>query len=322
MELGPILRAMRRNKVRFGLIVLEIALTLAIVANCVTMILEARTQDDAAVRLRRRRTSCCVRSTPVRARLPRGRLPRQRAARGPGGRCARRRACARRPTPASCPGRAAAARPRCAPAGTKGEMLRTQIYTADEATLDTLGVQVTEGRGFTARGDGARHPAPARALRQPSARRAPDGLPRDKFTPGRGHQPRLRQAGLRRGLAARQAAGGLGRRPVPGDRRHRRLLQPLRLAHPRVRGLLRQPPAQLRGRGAATSSAPSPARPRRWPRRWRTRLLAANGGRNVSVRTLDEVKAQYFGRQRIAVHADERGGRPAGARHLARHRRA
>src|SRR5439155_9874694 len=38
MEFGPILRAMQRNKVRFGLIVLEVALTLAIVTNSVNMI--------------------------------------------------------------------------------------------------------------------------------------------------------------------------------------------------------------------------------------------------------------------------------------------
>ena len=44
MELGPILRAMRRNKTRIGLIVFEVALTLAIVVNCITMISDARTK--------------------------------------------------------------------------------------------------------------------------------------------------------------------------------------------------------------------------------------------------------------------------------------
>ena len=42
MEIGPIVRALRRNKVRAGLIVAEIALTLAIVTNCVAMIVDAR----------------------------------------------------------------------------------------------------------------------------------------------------------------------------------------------------------------------------------------------------------------------------------------
>ena len=42
MHLGPLVRAMLRNKVRFGLLAVEVALTLAIVANCVSLILEAR----------------------------------------------------------------------------------------------------------------------------------------------------------------------------------------------------------------------------------------------------------------------------------------
>jgi putative ABC transport system permease protein len=42
MELGPILRAMQRNKLRFGLIAAQIAVTLAMIANCVTLILDAR----------------------------------------------------------------------------------------------------------------------------------------------------------------------------------------------------------------------------------------------------------------------------------------
>src|SRR4029453_8831810 len=44
MGIGPILRAMSRNKGRFGLIILEIALTLAVVVNCVAVILDARRQ--------------------------------------------------------------------------------------------------------------------------------------------------------------------------------------------------------------------------------------------------------------------------------------
>jgi putative ABC transport system permease protein len=42
MELGPILRALLYNKTRFWLIALEVALTLAIVANCVNMLLDLR----------------------------------------------------------------------------------------------------------------------------------------------------------------------------------------------------------------------------------------------------------------------------------------
>ncbi len=42
MEFGPILRTMRLNKVRYGLIAAEIALTLAIVVNCINLIRDAR----------------------------------------------------------------------------------------------------------------------------------------------------------------------------------------------------------------------------------------------------------------------------------------
>lgn len=42
MELGPIVRAMSRNKLRFGLIAMQIALTLAVLANCVALIQDAR----------------------------------------------------------------------------------------------------------------------------------------------------------------------------------------------------------------------------------------------------------------------------------------
>ncbi len=42
MPIGPILRAMKHNRTRFALIILEIAITLAIVTNCVNMILAER----------------------------------------------------------------------------------------------------------------------------------------------------------------------------------------------------------------------------------------------------------------------------------------
>lgn len=44
MPIGPILRAMKHNRTRFALIVLEIAITLAIVTNAVNMILAQRAQ--------------------------------------------------------------------------------------------------------------------------------------------------------------------------------------------------------------------------------------------------------------------------------------
>ena len=44
MEIGPIFRALFHHKTRFWLITLEIALTLAIVANCANMILDQRSK--------------------------------------------------------------------------------------------------------------------------------------------------------------------------------------------------------------------------------------------------------------------------------------
>jgi putative ABC transport system permease protein len=44
MEFGPVFRALFHNRARFLLITLEVALTLAIVANCVTMVLDLRSK--------------------------------------------------------------------------------------------------------------------------------------------------------------------------------------------------------------------------------------------------------------------------------------
>ena len=109
LELGPILRSMRRNKVRFGLIVLEIALTLAIVANCVTMIVDARKQDGAALGLRRREHRLGAQH-PVRSRVQAKTATSTTRSSRTSRRCARCPACGPSPTRASCPGRAAAAR--------------------------------------------------------------------------------------------------------------------------------------------------------------------------------------------------------------------
>ena len=50
MPIGPIIRAMNHNRTRFALIILEIAITLAIVTNAVNMILDERAEDAAASR--------------------------------------------------------------------------------------------------------------------------------------------------------------------------------------------------------------------------------------------------------------------------------
>ena len=44
MEFGPIFRSLGRNRARVVLIVAEVALTLAIVANCMSLILDTRAE--------------------------------------------------------------------------------------------------------------------------------------------------------------------------------------------------------------------------------------------------------------------------------------
>ena len=147
MEFGPILRTMRLNKVRYGLIAAEIALTLAIVANCVNLIRDARREmaipsgfDDANL--------LSVRSTPFEKAFEEdgyydNSVREDLDAIG------------------SVPGVVSVSNTRFLPwqgggssmearvAGSKGEMLRTQVYNADESTLAALGARLVEGRNFT-----------------------------------------------------------------------------------------------------------------------------------------------------------------------------
>ena len=147
MEFGPILRTMRLNKVRYGLIAAEIALTLAIVVNCINLIRDARREmaiesgfdDDNLI---------SVRSTPFEKAFEEDgyfdNSVRQDLE-----------------TLRSIPGVVAASNTRFLPwqgggssmetrvVGSKGEMLRNQVYNADESTLATLGAHLIEGRNFT-----------------------------------------------------------------------------------------------------------------------------------------------------------------------------
>ena len=66
MPFGPIIRALRHNKTRFVLIVLEIAITLAIVTNCVNMILDERRQMLQASRASTTTTSSASAAGPSR----------------------------------------------------------------------------------------------------------------------------------------------------------------------------------------------------------------------------------------------------------------
>ncbi len=147
MEFGPILRSMRRNKVRYGLIVAEVALPLAVVSNCVNMIRDARHQmairsgfdDDNLIRVASRPFAPAFKEDGYLDNSLRRDLAALRAI----------------------PGVKAASNTRFLPwqgggssmetrvLGSKGPMHRNQVYNADEGTLATLGSRLIEGRNFT-----------------------------------------------------------------------------------------------------------------------------------------------------------------------------
>jgi putative ABC transport system permease protein len=296
VEFGPILRAMGRNKVRFGLIVAEVALTLAIVVNCVALIRDAQGRmaqpsgfdDDNIARVTSnpfeksfredgyldnvlREDLSVLRSTPgVRAVSNTNFLPWQG-----GGSSTEMR-----------------------PAGSKGEMFRTQVYNADEGTLDTLGIQVTEGRNFT-REEAERDTLRLRALLASHREAGPDGLPRDKFL---------------QDVVISRAYGKLvfgDKEPLLG-----KLLEDSDGDQYRVIGVIdsffnpygwpiHEYVVFYAGyRRAYEFGAPflvraEPGRAVALAKVLEDRLLKSNNGRNVTVRTLVEVKQQYFGPQRM-----------------------
>lgn len=178
LELGPILRSMKRSKVRFGLIVLEVALTLAVVANCITMIVDAKRQmshpsgfDDENI--------ISVRSIPFDPAFKEDGYLDNSLRQDIAGM-------------SEVPGVHAVTLTRFLPwqgggssgilkaAGTKGEMLRTQMYNVDEHFIEAMGTHLVEGRGFTHE-DVERDTRRLRELLKMQRATGPDGLPREKF---------------------------------------------------------------------------------------------------------------------------------------------
>ena len=177
MEFGPILRSMRRNKVRYGLIVAEVALTLAVVANCVNMIRDARRQmaivsgfdDDNLIRVNSRPYAPAFKEDGYLDNSVKKDLAALRAL----------------------PGVKAASNTRFLPwqgggssmetrvLGSKSPMQRNQVYNADEGTLATLGSRLIEGRNFT-REETESETLKFRQLFATSRAVGPDGMPLEK----------------------------------------------------------------------------------------------------------------------------------------------
>ena len=144
MPFGPIFRAMTRNRARFVLIVAEVALTLAIVANCVSLIRASKAElakesgfDDANLLF--------VRSRPFAEAFREDKYLQDAVE-------ADARALR------AMPGVRAATNTYFLPwqgGGSSTEVrrgdgrYRTQIYSGDLKFFDTLGVRLLEGRNFT-----------------------------------------------------------------------------------------------------------------------------------------------------------------------------
>jgi len=146
MELGPIFRSLVHNKARFWLIALEVALTLAIVANCVNWMLDLREQylrdtgiDEANVLI--------VSTEPWAAEFKdedfvyaQSEQDIERLAAVPGvlG------VAAMQQIPLSGGGSATGRKP----IGSEMDTLTTPYFTVTEDIIDALGVELLEGRAF------------------------------------------------------------------------------------------------------------------------------------------------------------------------------
>lgn len=147
MEFGPILRSMRRNKVRYGLIVAEVALTLAIVANCVNMVRDSRHKlatpsgfdDDNIVRVMSRPFAPAFKEDGYLDNGVRQDLAVLHAI--PGVRAVS--------NTRFLPWQGGGSSMETRPLGSKGQMQLGQVYNADEGTLDALGARLIAGRNFT-----------------------------------------------------------------------------------------------------------------------------------------------------------------------------
>jgi putative ABC transport system permease protein len=147
MEFGPIFRSLLRNRARVILIVAEVALTLAIVANCLSLILDTRAQlakpsgfdDEHLIAIRSNPFDDRLRDQKVLDRLVD--QDRRALAAVAGVRAVSHTAL--RPWERS--GNITAMRV----PGTRNEPAHTQRAEADPGLFETLGLPITQGRGFT-----------------------------------------------------------------------------------------------------------------------------------------------------------------------------
>lgn len=296
MEIGPIVRALRRNKVRAGLIVAEIALTLAIVTNCVAMIVDARGKmtrasgfdDDNIVSVRSAPFDPAFKEDGYLDNSLRQDLDALRAL----------------------PGVAAVSNTNFLPwqgggsstelkpvGGTDG--LRTQIYNTDEGTFEALGITVTEGRGF------AREQVDADTLRLRQLFNAQRPLGAD----GRFSEKFLQEIVISRAFAKLAFGDGspLGKMMEDSDGDLYRVVGVVDQFYNPYGWPIHEYVVFFANRarsyqgGASFLLRAEPGKAAEVAKAAEEKLLAVNGGRTIRTRTLTEIKNQYFGPQSIVV---------------------
>lgn len=146
--MGPIIRTLTRNRVRTGLLVVEIAVTLAVALNCLGLLLDQRrelTRDTGLDEAHLIAVELQPWSTDYRDREFRNQLVTRdlAALRGLSGVAD---ASAIRPFPLQGGGSSMLLRRMGAP---DSELLRAPRYTADDHVISTLGLELAAGRGFT-----------------------------------------------------------------------------------------------------------------------------------------------------------------------------
>lgn len=147
MEIGPIFRAMRRNRTKVALLVLEVAVTTAIVLNCMALVLDQRARigrdsgiDEAnLVQVAIRPWGADYADADFRADLVGKDVAALDAIPGVAS------ASAIRPTPLQGGGSSSQFKPLGAPDSAK---VRAPVYTAEPTVLATLGLELVEGRGL------------------------------------------------------------------------------------------------------------------------------------------------------------------------------
>jgi putative ABC transport system permease protein len=148
MEFGPIFRAVTRHRARFVLIVAEVALTLALVANCVNLILDARAElgrrsgfdEENLILVVAEPFEETFRDDAFRTRIMDADAAALRAM--PGVKAVSQ-------TNLAPWGRSASATGVQVEGKNEMEPMGTQFYLGDHNLLDALGAELVEGRAFT-----------------------------------------------------------------------------------------------------------------------------------------------------------------------------